>query len=110
MNSPSRLGGMRDQGDHEYWAGEQGVVSGEPGSLVADRPAESAHGSRYVPDPPSDEERYSYFGRPAIWQFVWLFVAQLLIIYSYVNVMKKSPVLWPGIILLTFMVPPTLVN
>lgn len=63
-----------------------------------------------MPAPPSDDEHYSYFGRPARWRFAWLFVAQLLIIYSYVNVMRKSPTLWPGFILLTFMVPPTFVN
>jgi hypothetical protein len=90
--------------------GDSQVISGRQGRLVADRPIGPSHGSRYVPEPPSDEERYSYFGRPARWQFGWLFVAQLLIIYSYVNVMAKSPVLWPGFILLTFMVPPTLVN
>jgi cellulose synthase (UDP-forming) len=100
----------------EYWnptvaqPGTSIMTSGKPGGLVAHRPVESAYGSRYVPDPPSDEERYSYFGPPARWQFLWLFIAQLLIIYSYVNVMAKSPVLWPGLILLTFMAPPTVVN
>lgn len=66
--------------------------------------------SRYLPNAPSDEERYSYFGRPARWLSVWLFIAQMLIIYSYVNIMKKSPYLWVGFILLTFMIPPAFVN
>lgn len=79
-------------------------------SIIQESPANSPRGSRYLPNPPSDDERHTYFSCPAKWEFTWLFIAQLLIIYSYVNVMKKNPYLWPGLILLTFMVPPTFVN
>jgi cellulose synthase (UDP-forming) len=91
----------------------QDLMQERSGTDVENRPIKSRlvkTRSRYVPDPPSDKERYSYFGRPARWEFAWLFVAQLLIIYSYVGVMSKSPMLWPGLIMVTFLLPPTLVN
>ncbi|RKS71320.1 cellulose synthase (UDP-forming) [Motilibacter peucedani] len=63
-----------------------------------------------MPAPPTAAEQYSYFTKHVRWPFVWLFVAQLGIIYGYVMVMRKSPDMWLGFVLLTFMVPPVFVN
>jgi len=63
-----------------------------------------------MPGAPSDEEKYSYFGSRKRWPFVWLFISQLLLVYSFVMVMKRNPDAALGLILLTFMVPPIFVN
>ena len=63
-----------------------------------------------LPGAPTDQELYSYFGPPMRWAFVWLFVAQVSILYGYVMVMRRSPALWPGFILITFIFPPIVVN
>ena len=65
----------------------------------------------YLPSPPSPEEKYHYFGRPRRWAFFWLLVAGAGILYGYLHVAAKawaiSPLMW---LLLTVMVPPTVVN
>jgi cellulose synthase (UDP-forming) len=65
----------------------------------------------YLPAPPSDEEKYSYFReRPLRWPFIWLFVGQVGTVFGYTMVMRKSPDTSLGLICLTFMVPPIVVN
>ena len=75
-------------------------------SPVARPPAEPAH----LPQPPSDAEKYSYFAVQRRWPFVWLFVSQCALVYSYVAVMVHNPASALGLILLTFLLPPMFVN
>ena len=63
-----------------------------------------------LPKPPTDEEVFRYFSKPRKRSFTWLFFAQCCLIYSYCMVMRRDPHAWPGFILLTFMVPPVVVN
>lgn len=64
----------------------------------------------HVPSPPSDEEKYSYFGPQRRWPFVWIFLAQSALVYAFVMVMVHSVATSLGLILLTFTVPPLIVN
>ena len=67
--------------------------------------------SMYLPDPPTDEEKYSYLRkRPRRWIFAWLLVAQFGILYGLTMVALKSPWTVPALIFLVVMVPPNLVN
>ena len=64
----------------------------------------------HLPDPPTEDEAYSYFAVQRRWPFVWLFLAQATLVYSFVMVMTHSPTTSLGLALLTFMVPPLVVN
>src|SRR6201996_6903325 len=65
----------------------------------------------YLPSPPSPNEKYQYFGRSRRWVFFWLLVSTAGVLYGYLHVAAKawaiSPLMW---LLLTVMVPPTVVN
>ncbi|WP_170215938.1 glycosyltransferase family 2 protein [Asanoa ferruginea] len=73
-------------------------------------PVESDEAPIYVPAPPSDEEKYSYFQKPKPWIFAWIFVSALGILYGYVMVAVKSPLTTPALLVLPIMVMPVLVN
>jgi cellulose synthase (UDP-forming) len=60
--------------------------------------------------PPTDEEKYSYFAVQRRWPFVWLFISQALLAIAFVSVMVHNPAAAMGLVLLTFIVPPMLVN
>ena len=64
----------------------------------------------HLPSPPSDEEKYSYFAVQRRWPFVWLFVSQTCLVYAFAAVMLRTPDTALGLILLTFMLPPMVVN
>jgi cellulose synthase (UDP-forming) len=63
-----------------------------------------------TPQPPTDLEKISYFGHQKRWPFVWLFVSQLCLLYSFAMVMRRSPDSALGLVLLTVMAPPVFVN
>jgi hypothetical protein len=67
--------------------------------------------SSYLPVPPSDEEKYGYFGQPRRLVFGWLLIASAGVLYGYVHVAARawlvSPFMW---LLLMVMVPPVVVN
>lgn len=65
---------------------------------------------KHLPLPPSDEEKYSYFGIQRRWTFIWLFISQLALALAFGAVMIHSPATAMGLILLTFVVPPMFVN
>jgi cellulose synthase (UDP-forming) len=73
-------------------------------------PVESDTAPVYIPTPPSDEEKYSYFQKPKPWIFAWIFVSALGILYGYVMVAVKSPLTTPALLVLPIMVMPVLVN
>jgi cellulose synthase (UDP-forming) len=64
----------------------------------------------HLPSAPSDQEKYSYFGVQRRWPFVWLFFSQACLVYAFVLVMLHTPDTALGLILLTVMVPPMVVN
>jgi cellulose synthase (UDP-forming) len=65
----------------------------------------------YLPDPPDDQEKYAYFGKPRRWVFGWLLIASIGVLYGYIHVAERawavSPLMW---LLLMVMVPPVVVN
>ena len=65
----------------------------------------------YLPSPPGDEEKYSYFGGSRRWVFAWLLVASVGVLYGYIHVTERAwlvaPVMW---LLLMVVVPPIAVN
>ena len=63
-----------------------------------------------LPVPPTDKEKYSYFGVQRRWPFIWLFLSQLCIVWAYAHVMLHSLDTALGLIPLTVMVPPLFVN
>jgi cellulose synthase (UDP-forming) len=64
----------------------------------------------HLPSPPCDQEKYSYFGVQRRWPFVWLFIAQGLLAIAFAAVMIHNPASAMGLVLLTFVVPPMVVN
>ncbi|WP_203920805.1 glycosyltransferase family 2 protein [Rugosimonospora africana] len=64
----------------------------------------------YLPQPPSDEEKYSYFQKPKPWIFAWIFISALGILYGYVMVALKTPWTTPALLFLPIMLLPVLVN
>jgi len=79
------------------------VLSTElPGTQVADG---------YLPQPPSGQEKYQYFGQQRRWAFGWLLIAAAGILYGYVRVAEHAwavaPIMW---LLLMVMVPPVAIN
>lgn len=64
----------------------------------------------HLPTPPSDKEKYSYLGLQRRWPFVWLFIAQAFLAFSFAAVMSRTPATAIGLSLLTFIVPPMVVN
>lgn len=79
--------------------------------IVLDSHLEAAtSGDIRLPVPPTDNERYSYFGPRHRWAFFWLLVSAFGIIYGYTMVMIKSPATWWLLSLLVIMVPPIVVN
>jgi cellulose synthase (UDP-forming) len=64
----------------------------------------------HLPSPPSDAEKYSYLDVQRRWPFVWLFASQCLLVYAYIGVMDHNVHTALGFILLTFIVPPMIVN
>lgn len=64
----------------------------------------------FLPSPPDEAAKYSYLGQQRRWPFVWIFVAQSILVYAYVMVMRHSVATSLGLILLTFTVPPLVVN
>src|SRR5262249_8347655 len=81
-----------------------------------DQPAEPAPllvldtDSAYLPQAPSDEEKYLYLGPRHRWPFYWLLIAQLGVVYGFVRVLIRAPWATPGLLLLIVIVPPILVN
>jgi cellulose synthase/poly-beta-1,6-N-acetylglucosamine synthase-like glycosyltransferase len=67
-------------------------------------------GSLYLPQQPSDREKYSYFQKPRPWIFAWIFVSALGILYGYVMVAIKAPWTTPALLFLPIMILPVLVN
>jgi len=63
-----------------------------------------------LPLPPTDEEKYSYFGARRCWAFVWLLLSAMGILYGFTMVMIKSSATYPVLALLAIMVPPNVVN
>ena len=65
----------------------------------------------YLPQPPDDEEKYSYLRPQRRWVFAWLLIASIGVLYGYVHVAEHawavSPLMW---LLLMVMVPPIAVN
>jgi hypothetical protein len=53
------------------------------------REASGAVGAR-LPQPPTEEEKYSYLGPQRRWPFLWLFFSQACLIYAFVRVMMHS--------------------
>ena len=70
----------------------------------------SARAGAHLPDPPTDDEAYSYVALQRRWPFVWLFLAQATLVYAFVVVVAHSPTTWLALVLLTFLVPPLVVN
>ena len=64
----------------------------------------------YLPQPPTDREKYSYFQKPRPWIFAWLFISSLGILYGYVMVAVKAPWTTPALIVVPIMILPVLVN
>ncbi len=64
----------------------------------------------HLPSPPSDEEKYSYFGVQRRWPFVFLFLSQGCLVFAFVKVMLHTPDTALGLIFLTVMLPPMVVN
>ena len=64
----------------------------------------------HLPSPPDEDAKYSYLGKHRRWPFVWLFLAQAVLVYAYVMVMAHGVATSLGLILLTFTVPPLVVN
>jgi cellulose synthase (UDP-forming) len=65
----------------------------------------------YLPQPPSSQEKYQYFGKQRRWAFAWLLIAATGILYGYVHVAEHAwviaPLMW---LLLMVMVPPVVIN
>jgi cellulose synthase (UDP-forming) len=65
----------------------------------------------YLPQPPNDQEKYEYFGKPRRWVFAWLLVASVGVLYGYIHVAEHAwliaPLMW---LLLIVMLPPIVVN
>jgi cellulose synthase (UDP-forming) len=65
----------------------------------------------YLPRPPSQRDKYAYFGRPRRWAFAWIFVACAGILYGFVHVAEHAwliaPLFW---LLLMVLVPPVVLN
>jgi len=67
--------------------------------------------TRYLPQPPEDDEVDQYFGVHRPWAFVWLFVAASGIIYGYAKVAQEAWIVSPIMLFfLMVMVPPVIVN
>lgn len=64
----------------------------------------------HLPLPPSDDEKYSYFGVHRPWAFVWLFLAQLSLAIAFSALMLRTPETSFGVILLLFVVPGVFLN
>jgi cellulose synthase (UDP-forming) len=64
----------------------------------------------HLPAPPTDEEKYSYFGVQRRWPFVWLFVSQALLAFAFVAVMAHNPASAMGLVLITVLIPPMVAN
>jgi len=64
----------------------------------------------HLPQAPTDEEKYSYFGVQRRWPFVWLFLSQLCLVYAFTAVMLHTVDTALGLVFLTVMVPPIFVN
>ncbi|MER7456172.1 cellulose synthase catalytic subunit [Micromonospora sp. NPDC126480] len=64
----------------------------------------------YLPHPPTDEEKYSYFQKPRPWIFAWIFVSALGILYGYAMVAIKAPWTTPALLFLPIMIMPVVVN
>lgn len=64
----------------------------------------------HLPEPPTDAEKYSYFGIQRRWPFVWLFISQCLLAWAFTSVMIRNPASAMGLVLLTFLIPPMIVN
>ncbi len=77
---------------------------------ITDQPVAAQTGV-YLPQPPGEDEKYAYFGRPRRLVFAWLLVASAGVLYGYVHVAARawvvSPLMW---LLLMVMVPPVVVN
>ena len=64
----------------------------------------------HLPDSPTDAEKYSYFGVQRRWPFIWLFISQCCLIYAFAAVMLRTLDTAIGLVFLTVMVPPVVVN
>ncbi|MFU8871168.1 glycosyltransferase family 2 protein [Micromonospora sp. SL4-19] len=71
---------------------------------------EDIEGVLYLPQPPTDQEKYSYFQKSKPWIFAWIFVSALGILYGYVMVAVKAPWTTPALLFLPIMIMPVLVN
>lgn len=65
----------------------------------------------YLPEPPTDDEVYRYFGAHRPWVFAWLLIAAGGIVYGFARVAWEAWPIYPFMLLfLMVMVPPVIVN
>jgi cellulose synthase (UDP-forming) len=64
----------------------------------------------YLPQAPTDAEKYAYLGRHRRWIFYWLFIGQLGVVYGFVMVAIKASWTASALLFLIVMLPPILVN
>jgi cellulose synthase (UDP-forming) len=78
---------------------------------VTESPLAASRQEVYLPSPPGDKEKYSYFGGSRRWVFAWLLVASAGVLYGYIHVAERAwlvaPVMW---LLLMVVIPPIAVN
>ena len=79
--------------------------------LLTDPSAATRAPGRYLPRPPSGQQKYQYFGPARRWAFGWLLLAATGILYGYIRVAEHAwavaPLMW---LLLMVMVPPVVIN
>ena len=66
--------------------------------------------AEFLPSPPTDDEKYAFFGRQPRWPFIWLFLAQLLVVYAFVQVARRDYATLALLPFLLVLLPPTIVN
>jgi cellulose synthase (UDP-forming) len=68
-------------------------------------------GEEYLPQAPTSQEKYAYFGPQRRWVFAWLLIAAAGVLYGYIHVAEHAwlvaPVMW---LLLMVLVPPVVIN
>ena len=81
-----------------------------PTAAEVDPVDDSVTADYHLPSPPTDDEKYSYFGVQRRWPFVFLFLSQACLVYAFAKVMLHTPDTALGLIFLTVIVPPMVVN
>ncbi len=98
-------------------AGHDGPAEMSPGQTTSDTHTSADDrflvldiDSMYLPEAPTDAEKYSYFHRHRRWIFAWLLIGQLGVVYGFVMVAIKVPWTSPVLMFLIVMIPPIVVN